>query len=108
MKIEAGIACAIYFTKDKDEETHPVLIKGVYDDKVWVMYFASYKEEILSLSDIRFKQLRTYSIGKKPFYDKPFYMRLTNHWIYWDGMFWKSLFTRSPVIFDTEEYLNNE
>lgn len=79
--IRVGRLLGMFFDKDPEQHECNVVIKGMYFDKVWVMYEESGKDEILDIADVRFK-----NPTRKEYTPEHSFIALDaeNNWLFWD------------------------
>ena len=100
MKIQAGVHCTLLFHKCTPPDERQVLIKGIFDDQVWVMYLDTFTSEILELKDVHLSGPKTIPAPTKPMFERT----SDRNWAYWNGEFWVP--TTDPTVFETWEELN--
>ena len=98
--IRVGRLMGMFFDKDPEQTRSNVVIKGIYHDKVWVMYEKSGKDEILDTADVRFCVHTQYDYTP----DHSFIaLGYNNKWSLWDHEegFWYEC--SDPTDLQTEE-----
>lgn len=78
--IKVGNMVRLVFTKDPEQHTSNVVIKGLYMDKAWVMYEQSGKDEIIDLADVSFGK----PIPEEPANHSFVARDYSGNWLYWD------------------------
>ena len=99
--IRVGRLMGMFFDKDPEQTRSNVVIKGIYHDKIWVMYEKSGKDEILDTADVRFCTPTKYDYTP----DHSFIaLGYENKWSFWDHEegYWYEC--SDPTIPTTAEY----
>ena len=80
MNVKVGYMLGMVFLKDPEQTRVNVVIKGMYYDKVWVMYEQSGKDEILDTADVGFNNPTPGTVPEHSFIAQD----ASGQWLFWD------------------------